>query len=206
MRRQAFGLLELIGILAILAILSAFVLPRMMRVASPQMTIQVSSEARITEAVIALQSLQSAAATHVAQHGCLACMNGVPLTFSENYDGFAQVLLAEGVTEKPFYLTLATNSVLRLRRISSLSAGSAVDGINGAYSLDSSGKNTVIGAIVLEAVLPGVAGPDARALNERIDGAGPPVGAGGADKLGRVIHPPPDAQGRTDVHVYLLHM
>jgi hypothetical protein len=206
MSRQAFGLLELIGVLAVLAILAAVVLPRVMRVANPQTTIQVSREALITEAVLALQSLQAAVTAHVAQHGCLACMNGVPLTFSENYDGFAQVLLTEGFIERPFYLKLATNSVLRLRRISSLVAGSAVDAFNGAYSLDGSGKNSVIGAVVVEAVLPRVPETEARALNERIDGASPAPAAGKEDKLGRVIYPASDAQGRTDVHIYVLHM
>ncbi len=173
MRRGAFGLLELIGVLAILGILSAFVLPQLTRVAHSHLTaVQVSNEGHITEAVIAMQSLQAAVAAHVAQHGCLPCLNGVPLKFSDTYDGFAQVLLTEGFIEKPFYLNLCTNSVLRLRKISSLVVGSPVDGSNGAYALDGTGKNNVLGGVVLEAVLPGITDLVARELDERIDGPG----------------------------------
>lgn len=205
MRREGFGVLELIGVLAILAILSALVVPRVMRVSHPQQVVRIESDGRVFEAVIALQSIQTAAAAHLAQHGCLPCLNGVPLSFAGNYDGFGQVLLSEGLIERPFHLALATNGFLRLHKITGNVAGSTVEGFNGAYSLDGTGRNTVIGGVVLEAVLPGLSESDARALDERIDGTGQRSGVETGDWLGRVIYPAPDAQGRTEVHVYISH-
>ena len=99
MRRQAFSVLELVGVLAILAILTSLLLPRITHVAQRQTIHQTINEAQITEAVIAFQGLNTALNAHMAQYGCLACQNGKPLIFPETYDAFDQVLLIEGFIE-----------------------------------------------------------------------------------------------------------
>ena len=68
MRRQAFSVLELVGVLAILAILTSFLLPRITHVVQRQTTRQTINEAQITEAVVALQSLNTALNAHLAQY------------------------------------------------------------------------------------------------------------------------------------------
>jgi hypothetical protein len=205
MRRQAFSVLELVGVLAILAILTALVLPRITRVAQRQTTTQTINEALITEAVITLQSVNTALNAHLAQFGCLACQNGKPLVFPETYDGFSQVLLTEGFIEKPFQLSVSKACVLRLRNVSALTPVSAIDGLNGAYDLNGDGKNAVVGTIVVEAVLPEVGEPEARALKDRIDGPRSRSGGANRDLSGRVIYLAPGSDGRTEVHIYLFH-
>ena len=205
MRRQAFSVLELVGVLAILAILTSFLLPRISRVAQQQTTRQTVSEAQITEAVIALQSLNTALNAHLAQYGCLACQNGNPLVFPEIYDAFSQVLLAEGFIERPFQLSISKSCVLRLRKTSSLTPASPIDGSNGAYDLDSDGKNDVVGANLVEAILPEVTQPEARALKDRIDH--PQTVSDGPNRTlsGRVVYLAPPLDHRTEVHIYLMH-
>lgn len=205
MRRQAFSVLELVGVLAILAILTSFLLPRITHVVQRQTTRQTINEAQITEAVVALQSLNTALNAHLAQYGCLACQNGNPLSFLQTYDAFSQVLLIEGLIEKPFQLGISKTCVLRLRRISSLTSASAIDALNGAYDLSGDGKNDVLGTIVVEAVLPELDEPDAQALKDRIDGPRPGSGGANRDLSGRVVYPAPGPGGRTEVHVYLMH-
>lgn len=205
MRRRAFSLLELVGVLAILAILTSFLLPRITHVAQQQTTRQSISEAQITEAVIALQSLNTALNAHIAQNGCLACQTGNPIIFPEIYDAFSQVLLVEGFIERPFQLSMSKGCLLRLRKISALTPASPIDGLNGAYDLDADGKNDVVGAHVVEAILPEVTEPEARALKDRIDH--PPSGLNGPDRnlSGRVVYVASRPDGRTEVHIYLMH-
>ena len=205
MPTRAFSLIELIGVLAIIAIITALVLPRIAKV-SPQVPVQTVHQANVTEVVVAMETLKTAVAAHLAQFGSLATRNGTPLNFSDSYDNFDAVLLSEGFIERPFSVSLATHSNLRLVRVSSLSATSTVDCSNGAYDLHGEGKNSINGAsFALEAVLDGVTEENARALNDRIDG--PHLGAaiGQPDLTGQVIYPKPGPDGRTEVHVYLLH-
>ena len=205
MRRQAFSILELVGVLAILAILTSLLLPRITHVVHQQATRQSISEAQITETVIALQSLNTALNAHLAQYGCLACQNGNPLVFPETYDAFSQVLLVEGFIERPFQLSISKGCLLRLRKTSALTAASPIDGLNGAYDLDSDGKNDVIGATLVEAILPEVTEPEARALKDRIDH--PQIPSEGPNRAlsGRVVYLAPRPDGRTEIHIYLMH-
>jgi hypothetical protein len=101
---------------------------------------------------------------------------------------------------------LGTNAMLRLRRLAGLTAASPSDCTNGAYDLDGDGRNDVLGgAFLVEAVIPQVREPDARALNDRLDGPRLGTGRGQSDSLGRVIYPKPATDGRTEVHIYILH-
>ena len=207
--QHAFGAIELIGVLAIIAILTALLLPRLSR--NPNQAgipdvLPAVNEAHITEAVFAVQSLEAAVTAHLAQFGSLGSFNGTPASVSGTYDKFSQVLLSEGIIERPFDLRLGTNSFLRLVNVSGLAATTPVDGLNGAYDLNGQGKNNVVGAAyVVEAVIPGVTEGEARALNDRLDG--PRLGAppGSEDLLGRVIYDKAGADGRTEVHIHIFH-
>ena len=67
MNRRGFGALELISVLAILAILTALVLPRVLRTAPTVQVPQTVNEAHLTQALAELQAIQPAIAAHLAQ-------------------------------------------------------------------------------------------------------------------------------------------
>jgi hypothetical protein len=204
MSRSAFGAIELIGVLAILVILTALLFPRLSRKANAPDPIQTVSEAKVIEASIAIQSLQSAITAHLAQFGGLASQNGTALTFTQSYDQFGQVLLSEGLIEKPFAVRLGTSSRVCLLRVSGLSFASPVDAFNGAYDLNGKGRNEVVGeALVAEAVISGVSEAGAKALNDQVDGPQLAAAPGQDDLRGRVIYRKAGADGNTEVHVYL---
>jgi len=205
MTRRAFSLIELIGVVAILAILTALVLPRVTSGKRAPEVIQTVSEAKLTQTAVALQTLPSIITAHVAQSGSLAAVKGTPLVFAEVYDDFSRVLLTEGLIDRPLTVTLGTGSVLRLRKVSALTAASPLNAFDGAYDLSGTGQNAVVGAAyVVELVIFGVNEVEARAINDRIDGPGLGRLAGArGDVNGRVIYPPPGVDGRTEVHVYV---
>jgi len=205
MRQRGFSAVELIGALAILVILTALLLPRISRKANTADVIETVNTGHVIETVVAIQSLQTAVTAHIAQSGSLASQNGSPLGFAQTYDAFGQVLLSEGLIEKPFAVRLSTNAMVRLVKATGLSPTSAIELSNGAYDLDGDGKNDVVGAaFVVEAVLPGVKLVEARALNEQLDGPRLGENANEDDLLGRVVYRKPGAQGRTEVHIYIM--
>jgi hypothetical protein len=205
MSQRAFSAIELIGVMAILAILTILLLPQITRRTGKPDVFQTVNDAHVIEAVVAIQSIQAAATAHLAQFGSLASLNGTPLSFSGAYDKFGQVLLTEGIIERPFALRLGTNAFLRLVNVSGLSAGSPVNGSSGAYDLNGDGKNAVVGAsFVLEAVIPAVSEAEARAMNDRLDGPSLGASPGTSDVLGRVIYRSAGSTGLTELHIYVV--
>jgi prepilin-type N-terminal cleavage/methylation domain-containing protein len=205
MKQRGFSAIELIGVLAIIAILTALLLPRIKQMgASPPNVIQAVNGAHLLETTIAVQGARSAVNAHVNQFGSLAMVNGNPLNFAESYDQFGQVLLTEGLIDRPFSPGLGTSAILRLVKTSGLSAASPVDALNGGYDIDADGRNDVAGsAYVVEAVLGGVTQAEAKALNDRVDGPQLGGGASGDDFLGRVVYRKAGSDGRTEVHIYI---
>src|SRR5689334_24360787 len=118
MSRRGFGAMELISVLAILAILTVLVLPRVLKITqTTQAASQTVNDAHLTQVFAQIHSLEPAIAAHLAQFGSLASLNGTPLNFPETYDNFGQVLLSEGLIERPFELKLGNNATLRLVKI-----------------------------------------------------------------------------------------
>jgi hypothetical protein len=207
MNRRAFGALELISVLAILAIVTALALPRVLQtLRAPQTAAETVNDAHLTQVLAEIQSLQPAIAAHLAQFGSLASLNGTTLRFSDHYDNFGQVLLNEGLIERPFDLKVGTNATLRLVKISGISSGTEMNGSNGLYDLAGDGRNNMAGAgFVLEAVIPGLSQAEASALNDRLDGRRLGARSGQNDFIGRVVYPAASADGITTVHIYLAH-
>src|SRR5579859_4145848 len=113
MNMGAFTLIEMIGVLAVIAILAAMLIPKVF---------QAINNARINNAAVSCETVKTAAADHYGKYGKLDQIwgtNGV--TFSSGicagYD--TNLLMVEGLLDKPFFVKVAggdpsANSVLEL--------------------------------------------------------------------------------------------
>src|SRR5690242_1978505 len=92
---RAFTLIEMIGTLAVIAILASLLIPKIF---------QAISNAYLSQTVLSVQTMKTAVMEHYAKYLSLAASNGVPLTIPNNsaMTNFDSVLLAEGLIDKPF--------------------------------------------------------------------------------------------------------
>ncbi|HVR35843.1 MAG TPA: prepilin-type N-terminal cleavage/methylation domain-containing protein [Methylomirabilota bacterium] len=221
--RAAFTLIEMIGVLAVIAILAALLIPKVFAAIN---------SAKISNTSTSINTIKTAAIDHYAKFGTLAVdgsgatPQALVLTSDptsnpgNNYDS---ILLKEGFIDKLFQVKIGDGTIgattTRIQLVPAVDqedvGGTMVDtapnGTNPAYNLDgdaTTGVNNAKGTYVLEAVITGVALADARDLNRVIDGTatalGEPAG-GGDDFAGRVKYAAPAAGALAEVHVYLTH-
>lgn len=226
---HGFTLVEMIGVLAVIAILASLLVPRVF---------QAINDSKINSAASSLNTVKSAVNEHYARFGRFGTATGAAIavvagTPSENWDRTS--LVAGGFMEKPLALRIGNGDIgytdpagpdgvlgngddvagvegtrLRLVNVSALTADEApvdADLDTGAYDLDGSGgatDNDIVGAqLVVEAVINGVLLADAQDLNNRIDGT--TLGTtSGDDALGRVKYKA-QADGTANVRVYVAH-
>lgn len=209
---RGFTLVEMIGVLAIIAILASLLIPRVF---------QAIGDSKISNAATTCNSIKAAVNEYYGKYGLIAGPKGAALTFSSGIaeDWDLSTLVAEGVAEKPFAVRIgngligAANSGSRLRviNISANTTNTAVaaatgDLATGGYNLDGTGAtNDISGVFLVEAVIEQVDAQDAKDFNDRIDGA--VLGAtnlSAADQRGRVKYTAPSS-GKTSVRVYIAH-
>jgi prepilin-type N-terminal cleavage/methylation domain-containing protein len=197
---RGFTLIEMIGVLAVIAILAALLIPKVFNAIN---------DAKVNGTVVGVETVKTALVDHYgkagrfdqlisgatpnnwvvgAAAGALAC---------GGYD--TNVLTAESLMDKPFFSKIGTNASVQCRV--PLVAGNP-DTANAAYSLSGSGTNEVTGQYVLEAVISGVAETDAQALSQRIDGPQLSTAIGTDDTQGRVKYA---AGSPTTVYIYITH-
>jgi len=213
-KRAAFTLIEMIGVLAVIAILAAVLIPKVF---------EAINNSRINNAAMSVQTVKTAMADHYAKAGSFAAQatiygTNIPVTLPKyNYD---QVLMGESFLDKAF-ATRIGNGVLGTggqagTRVEALDVGPS-PGLNwqlgttpGAtdatgFALAGGSTNTVVGSACLVCVITGVTENDAKDLNDRIDGPTLGVALGSAPDLnGRVKYAAPTS-GVTDVYVYVTH-
>jgi prepilin-type N-terminal cleavage/methylation domain-containing protein len=202
---QAFTLIEMIGVLAVIAILASMLIPKIF---------EAINSARINNAAVGFNTMKTAAMEHYGKYGSFFSSNGVPVAAGDaallSYD--RQILFKEALVDKPFITKIATAGVTNtfIRVLPAVAATTAPDGIVAAYNLDGAlPVNDTSGPTagdknIVEAVIMDVATEDAIELNNRLDGRDLGNPAGGADILGRVIYDVPSG-GVVNVHIYIAH-
>lgn len=217
---KAFTLIEMIGVLAVIAILAAVLIPKVF---------QAINDSRINNAAMTCQTVKTALIDHYAKYGSLTAglaAPGVALNVPTN--NFDKILLSETFLDKPFAVKIGDNSTLNVIEMDSqdVAAGptiaptvaSGVAHVTGSatFNLDGAGViNDATGSAVVYAVITGVNLNDARDLNARIDGSAVLLGensgltgastvdATASDVSGRVKYT--FAGATATVYVYLTH-
>lgn len=195
--RLGFTLIEMIGVLAIIAVLAGLLLPRIF---------EAMNDARINSDAMGYNSVKSAAMGYFGKYGRFGDAAGTaytpaPVTATD----WGAVLLTTGLIEKPFSSKIGGNNSL----VEIISATpDNVTGANSAYSMDgASVTNSTVGAsIVVQVHLTGVDLSDARALSMRLDGellSNTNI-AGGTDLKGKVKYDF-GADSTGEVYLYVIH-
>jgi prepilin-type N-terminal cleavage/methylation domain-containing protein len=194
---RGFTLIEMIGVLAVIAILAALLIPKVFNAIN---------EARINNAAVNRSTVKTAVVDHFGKYGRFDMIWGTNQLTAPVLGYDTNVLMVEQLLDKPFAAKIAggdasTNCVIQLV------VGSAANGGSG-YFLDGSTNNATANAqYVCEAVLYNVAQADAKDLNDRVDGATLGVPLGSADAKGRIEWAAPgSAQAPiAAMYVYLTH-
>ncbi len=207
-----FTLVEMIGVLAVIAILSAMLIPKIF---------EAINSARIEHAAGAVNTVRTAVASHYSKYGAFADADGAFFTSAGILDAQAVdaadfdtlVLMKDRMIDKRFTVKcgdqLDTNLV-RVRQIEAAGTTAAIDATTASYDFDGVADvvDTDDGALVVEAVITGVNAADAKALKEMIDGndlTNPIPAIGAESHLGRVKYPAIAAGATGTVLCYLYH-
>lgn len=207
--QRAFTLVEMIGVLAIIAILASLLIPRVF---------QAIGDSKISNSASTCNSIKAAVNEYYGKYGLIAGTRGQSLTLTNGAfdDWDLKVLVAEGIAEKPFAVRVGNGKIglqnggSRLRVVKIDGNNSATDPAtltSGAYNLDGDTNiNDIAGMLLVEAIIPEVDAQDAKDLNDRLDGA--ILGSANIstnDPIGRVKYGTPDSSGKTEVRVYMAH-
>ncbi len=201
-RRSGFTLIEMIGVLAIIAVLAALLIPRIFNAVN---------ESRVNGAALSYNSFKSAAITYFGKYGRFGDFQGTAFTGTQltnsvtDWDSTA--LLKAGYLEKGFETKLGDGSDAVVGGCN-VAADAAITGTNRAWDLDGSSAdgsagNDVTGSAVLWVKLTNVAEDDARELSKKVDGDTLST-TSSSDLKGRVKYAAA-SNGLTDVYLYVAH-
>ena len=184
----AFTLIEMVGVLAVIALLSGILVPKVLAAID---------NARIEHTISSLNAVKSATMGYFNKYGRFGEIGGGLLTTSgTNWD---RVLVAENFLARPFDSRVGERPQIQVMRITETPS----PGVDGCFTLTAKNEDKLrSGSVVVLATLANVSLSDARELSWRIDGdALSATDPTRADALGRVTYP---AGGGT-VAMYINH-
>jgi prepilin-type N-terminal cleavage/methylation domain-containing protein len=206
---SAFTLIEIIGVVAIIAILAAVLTPRV---------VSVIARGKVNATAQSLGSLKTATADYIGKNGSVPARAGTAATNAAVTAGrFDADLIAGGFTEKLFSCSLGTQTFdssaltgrTHVRALASASAAAvtaptaAVGGDNFNIDRDAATADFNTGQMVVSTFIPGVALSDAIALNKILDGDDNAGTA--ADTTGRCMYSAAAVDNTVTVYVYIAH-
>lgn len=206
-RKRAFSLIELIGVLAIIGILAAIIVPKV---------IQATARSKVTSTVASYNSLKTAVADYYGKNGTFPQRLGTGSTNGPDVKGRLDAdLLAGGFMDKLFSCPIGSqlndSSALtgRTHVRSQTAVNSGTVGITSAaggnnFDLDSntSTADFTTANTIVSLVIPGTSVSDAVELNKLVDNE--TVDGSAADLTGRCIFSTPSS-GTTTVYLYVAH-
>lgn len=190
-------MIEMIGVLAVIAILAALLIPKVF---------EAINNSRINNAAVSYNTVKTALTDHYAKWGSLVSSNGTTIVPGAGTAlVFDKVLLMEGFLDKPFIVKVGDGTGNHVEVMPGLATNTVASVSNTAYDLDGGGIENDAGpvaAAVVQAVITGVTENDAKDLNDRLDG--PTLGSalGTDDTKGRVKYA---AGTPTTVYIYVTH-
>lgn len=210
---NAFTLIEMIGVLAVIGILAALLVPKIF---------EAINNARVNSTAVSIATIKTAVADHYAKYGTLLSSNGSTLTVTLGapVTNFDTILLNEQFIDKTLSVKLTdpTNTFVALEPAPAATGSPVTEtgpfpisttATDWGFALASNGPaasaNTIAGTAVVAVTLNNVLEADAQALNNLIDGPalGVPLG-GGADLYGRVKYTAVSG-GLVNMTIYLTH-
>jgi len=208
-RGAGFTLIEIIGVVAVIAILAAVLTPRV---------ISVIARGKVNGTAQSLASLKTATTDYVVKNGSLPGRDGTGSTNGAVATGrFDADLVAGGFTEKLFACAIGAQTFdetaltgrIHVRSQSATAAASVTDptatvgGANFNLDRDTATADFTSGQRVVSAFIPGVALGDAIELNKILDGD---TNTGTtADTTGRCMYSAAGGDNTVTVYVYIAH-
>lgn len=197
-RDQGFTMVEMIGVLAVIGILTSLLMPKIMNAIN---------DARINNVVASYNTIKTATTEFFGKFNRFCNSDGTDITLP--LTTWDTQLLAGGFIDKKFKVKIGTTATVEC--IACLATGS-VDGTNAGYDLDGAGvtgNEAGPGQMVLFCKIVNVPSADAKEINDRIDDTDLGSAVGLADLRGRVKYAAPPTTGATagltTVYMYLAH-